>query len=110
MIAWLLRRYALHSSGLVPLQINFIIIRTQHDWINSTKAENTGDKALKPESQYVDRPPQMRLFNEVGSRSLTVSPVIRRASKQSGWWRLSMRSVSSNGISQTRQIEAMEFI
>ena len=52
----------------------------------------------------------MRLFNEVGSRSLVVSPEIRRASKQGEWWRLSMRSVSSNGISQTRQSEAVEII
>ena len=45
MIAWLLQCYALHFSGLVPLQINFMIIRTQHDWINSAKAENIVDKA-----------------------------------------------------------------
>ena len=65
---------------------------------------------VKPGSQYVDRPLQMRLFNEAGSRSLVVSPEIRRASKQGGWWRLSIGSVSSNGISQTRQSEAMEII
>ena len=52
----------------------------------------------------------MRPFNEVGFKSLAVSPEIRRASKQGGCWRLSMGSVSSNGISQTRQSEAVEII